>query len=58
MQVELFKRYAAGFPDEYLADIKRMIAKYLFEKARDRADRIRDERGYSEETFKKMGEWR
>ncbi|TAK41811.1 MAG: hypothetical protein EPO28_08165 [Saprospiraceae bacterium] len=53
MQVELLKLYSAGVPDEYLADIKRIIAKYLFEKARDRADKIWDEKGYSEETLKK-----
>ncbi len=47
MQVELFKLYSAGVPDEYLAEIKRMIAKYLFEKARDKADKIWDEKGYS-----------
>jgi len=49
----LLKLYAAGIPDEYLPEIKRLIAKYLFEKASDRADKIWDERGYSEEALKK-----
>ncbi len=53
IQVELLKLYSVGVPDEYLPDIKRMIAKYLFEKASDRADKIWDEKGYSEETLKK-----
>ena len=50
LQLEMLKLYAAGVPDAYLPDIKKIIADYLFEKASDEADRQWDARGYDETT--------
>ena len=55
LQLELLKLYAMGVSDEELRDIKRMLAKYFMEKAMDEADKIWDERGYTNEL---MEEWR
>jgi hypothetical protein len=54
VQAELLKLFAANVPDEDLVEIKNLIAHYLLEKARDRADRIWDERGYTDEKLKAM----
>lgn len=55
LQLELLKLYAMGVSDEELRDIKRMLAKYFMEKAMDEADKVWDERGYTNEL---MEEWR
>lgn len=49
MQMELLKLYSAGVPDEYLDDIKILVAKFLFAKARAKADKIWDEKNYTDE---------
>ena len=54
LQLELLKIYAAGVPDEYLPELKQTIARFLFEKARDRADEIWEQKGYTQDT---MDEW-
>lgn len=54
MQMELMKLYAAGVQDQYLAEIKEMIARYLLAKAREEAGNIWKEKGYTSETVK---EW-
>jgi hypothetical protein len=48
MQVELMKLYSTGVPDEYLDDIKILVARFLFAKARTKADQIWDEKGYTD----------
>jgi hypothetical protein len=48
MQVELMKLYSTGVPDEYLNDIRILVAKFLFAKARLKADQIWDEKGYTD----------
>ena len=47
MQLELLKVYSSGVPDEWLPEIKEMLARYLLEKARDEADRVWVAKGYS-----------
>lgn len=54
LQLELLKIYAAGVPDEYLPELKQTIARFLLEKARDRADEIWEQKGYTQDT---MDEW-
>lgn len=54
VQMELLKLYAAGVQDQYLGEIKEMIARYLLAKAREEAGMIWQEKGYSAETVK---EW-
>jgi hypothetical protein len=48
MQMELMKLYSTGVPDEYLADIRILVAKFLFAKARAKADQIWDEKKYND----------
>ena len=54
LQMELLQLYATGISDEYLVEVKVLLSKFLFDKARDRADKIWDERGYDEN---KINEW-
>ncbi|MCC7356879.1 MAG: hypothetical protein IT410_04710 [Candidatus Doudnabacteria bacterium] len=54
MQMELLKLYSAGVPDEYLVEIKEMIARFLLAKARDEAGKVWQEKNYSDET---VGKW-
>lgn len=53
MQIELLKLYATGISDENLAEIKDVIAKFLFEKAQDKADAIWEEKNYNQNTLDK-----
>ncbi len=53
VQIELLKVYASGVPDEWLVDIKEMIARYMLEKARNEADKIWISKGYSKKTTEK-----
>ena len=49
VQTELLKLFAADIPETHLMELKKMIAGFLLEKARDKADAIWDEKGYSDE---------
>ena len=51
VQSELLKLYSTGIPDEYLDELKDIISKFLFDKARDRADKIWVEKGYNQDTI-------
>ena len=48
MQMELMKLYSTGVPDEYLTDIRILVAKFLFAKARAKADQLWDEKNYND----------
>lgn len=48
IQMELLKLYAADIPDEQLTELKDLIAAFLFNKARDEADKIWKQKGYNE----------
>lgn len=50
VQMELLKVFATQVSDADLLELKKMIAKFLLEKARNRADQIWEERGYDEGT--------
>lgn len=54
VQAELLKLFARQIPDEQLEELKNVIARFLLEKARDKADKIWDERGYDEHQIDKM----
>jgi hypothetical protein len=54
LQVEMLKHYQAGVPDEYLQDIKILIARYLFAKARAKADEVWDEKQYTDEVLNEL----
>lgn len=49
IQRELLKLLSAGIPENELWELRMLIAKFLLEKARDKADAIWDEKGYSDE---------
>ena len=53
IQLELLKVYSAGVPDEWLAEIREMLARYMLEKARNEADKVWQTKGYSEKTIEK-----
>lgn len=49
IQVELLKLFSSSIPEKDLLAIKKLIAGYLLNHARDRADAIWEERGYTDE---------
>jgi len=49
LQIELLKMYSAGVPDQYLEDLKILIARFLFAKARAKADQLWDEKEYTDQ---------
>ena len=54
LQLELLKLYAAGVPDQYLEDLKILIARFLFAKARAKADKVWDEKEYTDEIINEL----
>ncbi len=54
VQVEFLKLYQAGVPDEYMEDLKILIARFLFAKARAKADKLWDEKGYTDEIINEL----
>lgn len=54
LQLELLKLYSTNLPEEDLLEIKRMLANYFMKKAIEEADKVWDEKGYTNET---MDEW-
>lgn len=54
LQVELLQLYANGVPDEYLAEIKEMIARFLLAKAREEAGKVWEGKGYNAETAENL----
>jgi hypothetical protein len=54
LQQELLKLYASNIEDTDLIHIKRYLVKYFADKAIKQADKIWDEKGYSDRT---MDEW-
>jgi hypothetical protein len=49
VQAELLKLFSVEIPEHYLVELKKVIAKFLLDKARDRADAIWDKKGYSDQ---------
>jgi hypothetical protein len=49
IQAELLKLFSANKPDNDLLALKKMMAKFLLGKARNHADRIWDEKGYTDD---------
>lgn len=54
LQVEMLKLFATDIPEENLAEVKHLIAKYLLEQARDKADAAWISKGYTAESFEKL----
>ncbi|MDX2048718.1 MAG: hypothetical protein SFU87_18165 [Chitinophagaceae bacterium] len=54
IQAELLKLFSADIPEKHLAELKNMIARFLLEKARDKADAVWDEKGYTDEKLQQI----
>ena len=54
VQAELLKLFSAEIPENHLLELKKVIAKFLLDKARDNADAIGDEKGYTDDTLQQI----
>ena len=54
IQAELLKLFSTDIPDKHLAELKNMIALFLIDKARDKADKLWDEKGYTDEKLQQI----
>jgi len=54
VQAELLKVFSADIPDKHLAELKNIIARFLLDKARDKADAAWDEKAYTDEKLEQM----
>ena len=54
VQAELLKLFSADIPENHLLELKKVMAKFIFEKARDKADAIWDEKGYTDEQLQQI----
>jgi hypothetical protein len=54
VQAELLKLFSAEIPENHLLELKKVIAKFLLDKARDKADAIWDEKGYTDDTLQQI----
>jgi hypothetical protein len=48
------KLFSADIPDKHLAELKNMIARFLLEKARDKADSVWNEKGYTDKKLQQI----
>jgi hypothetical protein len=49
IQSEMLKLFANDIPEEHLIELKKVMANFLLEKARDKADKIWDDKGYDDD---------
>lgn len=49
VQAELLKIFSADIPEIHLSELKNIMAKFLLDKARAKADAVWDEKGYTDE---------
>lgn len=54
IQVELLKLFASNIPETHLVEIKNMIARFLLEKGRDKADNEWEKKGYTDESLEQI----
>ena len=54
VQAELLKLFSAEIPENHLMELKKVMAKFLLDKARDKADAIWDEKGYSDDKLQEI----
>lgn len=54
VQAELLKIFSADIPESHLVELRKIIAKFLLEKARDKADDIWDQKGYSDKKIQQI----
>ena len=49
IQAELLRLFSADISDTHLSELKNIIARFLLDKARDKADAVWNEKGYTDE---------
>jgi hypothetical protein len=54
VQAELLKLFSAEIPEIHLLELKKVMAKFLLDKARERADAVWDEKGYTDEKLQQI----
>lgn len=54
VQAELLKVFSTDISDEHLVELKNIMARYLLDNARDKADATWDEKKYTDEKLKQM----
>jgi hypothetical protein len=54
VQAELLKLFSAEIPESHLLELKKVMAKFLLDKARDKADAVWQEKGYTDDQLEKI----
>ena len=54
VQAELLKLFSVEIPENHLMELKNVIARFLLEKGRDKADAIWDNKAYTDEKLQQM----
>ena len=54
VQAELLKVFSRHIPDEDLLELRQVMAKFLLQKARQRADAVWEQKGYDDNTIDRL----
>jgi hypothetical protein len=54
VQAELLKLFSAEIPESHLLELKKVMAKFLLDKARDKAEAIWQEKGYTDDQLQQF----
>ena len=54
VQKELLTLFESDIPDNHLVELKKIMANFLLEKARDKADEVWDAKRYTDASLEKM----
>jgi hypothetical protein len=54
VQAELLKLFSAEIPENHLMELKKVMAKFLLDKAREKADAIWVEKGYTDDKLRQI----
>jgi hypothetical protein len=54
VQAELLKLFSMEIPDNHLLELKKVMTRFLFEKARDKADVIWYKKGYTDKKLQQI----
>lgn len=54
IQTEMLKLFSVDIPERHLIEIRNMIARFLLDKGRDKADAIWEDKGYTDESLEQI----
>ena len=54
IQAELLKLFSMNLPESQLIELKKVMADFLLQKARNKADTVWDEKQYSDDILKEL----